>query len=270
MARVSREAVFSASDYFHVLVQGIDREYIFSSEADKFSYLGYLNEKKTKHNISILAYCVMGNHAHLLLYATQKENISKFIKDVNVTYALSYNRKRGRVGYVFRDRFRAEAIDSDRYLLTCIAYIHQNPVKAGMVMREDDYSFSSAKTYKSQARDFIVDFAPLEAIYGSIPELPTTGTEEMVRTISSVPVVRGRKGFLDDDGEGKVSAEIAITNAMFKFGIEGASQLKNDDTLLALVNEITQNARISIRELCAILEVSRDRVNRLLRESHRG
>lgn len=91
---------------------------------------------------------MMNNHAHFLMYSENSEEISKLMKKVNTAYAIYYNKKHNRVGYVFRDRFKSEEIVSRAHLISCINYIHNNPIKAGICDCKQDYEFSSYNDYK--------------------------------------------------------------------------------------------------------------------------
>ena len=89
----------------------------------------------------------MDNHTHLILYSDNINNISEFMRIVNSLYAMYYNKRRNRVGYVFRDRYKSVLILDRRQLLRCIKYIHMNPVKANIVKNESEYEYSSYKDY---------------------------------------------------------------------------------------------------------------------------
>ena len=78
---------------FHITVKGINSEYIFDNNEDKTEYLKLLHEKKININIKILAYCIMNNHAHILLKCEEISEISEFMKKVNTAYAIFYNKK---------------------------------------------------------------------------------------------------------------------------------------------------------------------------------
>ena len=133
------------------MVQGINRENIFETEDEKEEYISLLKQYYTVFEIDIIAYCVMDNHTHLLLYSENISNISLFMKQVNLKYAIYYNKKKKRVGYVFRNRFHTKPILSQEQLYLCINYIHKNPVKAKIVEDEKEYKYSSYKDYLNES-----------------------------------------------------------------------------------------------------------------------
>ncbi len=150
MPRVSRKSL--QCDFVHVMVQGINKEYIFENECDKKHYLRYIFEYKQQFEVELIAYCIMDNHAHLLLYAPQVENLGKYMKKCNEKFSNYYNKKLGRVGVLFRNRYQSEALYDDIYVKNCIKYIHNNPVKAGMVAQAKDYPFSSYNDFVLKRR----------------------------------------------------------------------------------------------------------------------
>ena len=152
MPRIARKNY--ESSYFHVIVQGYEKEYIFETDYYKGLYLKYVLEEAKKFEIEILEYCIMGNHAHLLLYCNKIEQMSLYMKNVNTRYAIVYNKIKNRVGYVFRDRFLSEPIMSENHLYLCIPYIHLNPVVAKIVSTPGEYKYSSYNDFIN--RDGIV------------------------------------------------------------------------------------------------------------------
>lgn len=145
MPRKSRKLIGSA--FIHNMVQGINKEYIFESESKKYKYIELMKKYSEKYSILLIAYCIMDNHAHILTFSENIQNISLFMKETNTEYAIYYNKIKNRVGYVFRNRFSSKAIYNKEYLLKCIKYIHMNPVKAKISKNEQDYKFSSYKNY---------------------------------------------------------------------------------------------------------------------------
>lgn len=145
MPRVSRRNL--KGNYFHVMVQGVDKEYIFNNidYMEKYQNLIFSNSKK--YSIELLAYCIMSNHAHMLIYTEEIEELSKFMKNINTSYSMYYNNQKNRVGVVFRNRFESEPIKDRKHLTNCIAYIHNNPVKARIVTYPSQYKYSSYNNY---------------------------------------------------------------------------------------------------------------------------
>lgn len=154
------------SGFFHVMVQGIKKEYIFEKNLDKEYYLSLLTGYNSKFNLMLLAYCIMDNHAHLLLYTNQVEEMSNYMRIVNSRFAVSYNRTNDRVGYVFRDRFNSQYISNKDYLLRCLNYIHMNPVKAKMIEKPENYIYSSYNYYKNKSK--IVTDDVIKKIFGQV------------------------------------------------------------------------------------------------------
>lgn len=153
MPRHSR--ILSKTGTYHIMMRGNERKDIFYDEEDRVKLLNILQDKKTISQCEIYAYCLMSNHVHLLIKET-KEEISRFMKRVNVSYAYYFNRKYNRVGHVFQDRFKSEPIEDEAKLLAVIRYIHNNPIKAGLVKTCIDYDWSSYKTYVSRNRQNIL------------------------------------------------------------------------------------------------------------------
>lgn len=145
MPRIARYLLNTS--FFHVMVQGINKEEIFKEAEDKEKYMNIIDKYKEIYNITLLAYCVMKNHTHLLIHCESTENLSIFMHRVNAAYAKYYNINHDRVGYVFRDRFLSEPINDERYLYTCINYIHLNPIEAEIVEKIEDYKYSSYIEY---------------------------------------------------------------------------------------------------------------------------
>lgn len=140
-ARTESDALF-----FHVMVQGINKEYIFEQRNLKTKYLNLLKHSK-EFNIGLIAYCIMDNHSHMLFQVKNPQDMAELMKKINQEFAVYYNWKNDRVGVVFRNRYRSEPIYNEKSLRNCIAYIHNNPVKARMVAKPENYEFSSYQNY---------------------------------------------------------------------------------------------------------------------------
>ena len=135
----------STADIYHVIARGTGRQIIFEDDDDRQRFLMYLSSAIREAGAELLAWCLMENHVHLLIHAPLPD-LSAIMKRVCGAYALRFNAKTGRVGHMFQDRFKSEAVSDDAYLMTVVRYIHENPAKAG-VAAVDAYLWSSYREY---------------------------------------------------------------------------------------------------------------------------
>ena len=133
------------TSFFHVITQGISRSYIFDKPEDIKYYIKTMYESMEKHPLKIISYCIMNNHAHILIKTECVNELRKQMQRINTKYGMYYNKKYNRVGYVFRDRYKAEGIYNEEHLYNCIKYIYDNPVKAGICLKPQDYPYSNFK-----------------------------------------------------------------------------------------------------------------------------
>lgn len=125
----ARAPIFTAQGYYHVYNRGHNKQSIFLDAKDYQRYLKRLREYLEKHEVTILAYCLMPNHIHLMLRQDGEELIDRFIHRLHTAYTMYFNKKYERVGAVFQGKFKAKLIESDEYLLHVSRYIHINPVE---------------------------------------------------------------------------------------------------------------------------------------------
>jgi len=138
--------VKSESGIYHIMLRGANRQEIFHDDEDCLKFLDTIEKYKTKLEMRVYAWCLMGNHVHLLL-SEGNEDISITMKRIGVSFVWYYNWKYKTTGHLFQDRFKSENVESDEYLLTVVRYIHQNPVEAGIVKRADEWKWSSCRGY---------------------------------------------------------------------------------------------------------------------------
>ena len=144
-----RSLDFSTDEYYHIYSRGVDKRTIFIENADKdrFVRLLYvcntqepiiyrlvqgkgLDEIKVKKKlVSIGAYCLMGNHFHILLKGLEVGGITKYMSKLMTAYSMYFNKKHERRGALFESEFKAKHLDTDEYLKYIFSYIHLNPVK---------------------------------------------------------------------------------------------------------------------------------------------
>lgn len=136
----------SKSNIYHIILRGANRQEIFHDDEDCFKFLDILQRYKQKVQISVYAWCLMNNHIHLLV-KEGNESISITMKRIGVSFVKYYNWKYRTIGHLFQDRFKSENVETDQYLVTVVRYIHQNPLKAGIVKRLEEWRWSSYLGY---------------------------------------------------------------------------------------------------------------------------
>lgn len=156
----------SPSGIYHIMVRGIGKMDLFHARSDYEKYLASLYRIKKQAPFQLYAYCLMKNHVHLLI-EEGKESISLTMKRLGISYSLYYNKRYERVGHVFQGRYRSEAIKTEQQLMRCCRYIHNNPVKAGMVAFAENYPWTSYKAYVKSFPDELTDTNPLLLMYSS-------------------------------------------------------------------------------------------------------
>lgn len=150
-----RKYQFEKGYIYHIFNRGHNKQDIFLHYKDFARYLHRLNEYKQKHSFSLLAYCLMPNHLHLLIQQTSEEPLEKLIHRLHTAYTMYFNKKYERVGSVFQSRFKAKPVESDEYLLHVSRYIHINPVELlraqGRALKLERYAWSSYAEYLEEA-----------------------------------------------------------------------------------------------------------------------
>jgi len=154
MAR--RPRLFGPGLLYHVIARGNQPQQTFFEEADYDAYLRRLALYRERHGVSLLAYCLMPNHVHLLV-RTGDTPLSKFMQGVQQSHTLRFNRVYKKVGHLFQGRYHAIVCDSEPYLLTLVRYIHMNPVRAALTATPEEYPYSGHRTYLAGRRTALID-----------------------------------------------------------------------------------------------------------------
>jgi REP element-mobilizing transposase RayT len=126
------------------MARGINQQNIFEADEDFEKYLSILDEVKEAAKFKLYAYCLMGNHVHILLEESDAP-LSQIFKQIGIRYVFWFNWKYQRHGHLFQDRFKSEPVENDSYFNVVLRYIHQNPVKAGLCQDAKSYRWSSAQ-----------------------------------------------------------------------------------------------------------------------------
>lgn len=138
--------------WYHVMNRGRRSEAIFSNHKDYEMFIALLQDATELWGVKVSAYCLMGNHYHILLQ-TPLGNLSRFMRHLNGVYTQRYNSTHGYDGQLFRGRFKSILVEEDNYLLEIVRYIHKNPLRAGMVSQLEDYRWFSHPDYLASRQE---------------------------------------------------------------------------------------------------------------------
>lgn len=133
--------------YCHVFNRGINRDQIFFSSSGYTLFISFLRKYQASQPVTLLAYCLMPNHFHLIVRQNQPYAIAAYMKNVCEHYAKAVNQWLGRSGHLFGSRYKISHIDDPLYLLQLSRYVHLNPVKAGIVESALEWDHSSCRQY---------------------------------------------------------------------------------------------------------------------------
>ena len=139
----------SSTGIYHIVFRGINKQRIFEDDEDHLVFLKKLKTYKETSEYEIYAYCLMANHVHLLM-KEGSDPLGIIFRRIGSSYVFWYNRKHNRLGHLFQDRYKSEVVDTETYFLTAMRYIHQNPLKAGIVKNIQEYPWSSYNEYVQQ------------------------------------------------------------------------------------------------------------------------
>jgi len=253
--------IISASGIYHIMFRGINRMDILIDDQDNEKFLDILQNMNENREYETYAYCLMKNHIHLLIKEVN-DPISRTMKRIGVSYSYYFNNKYQRVGHVFQDRYRSESIENERYLLACLRYIHNNPVKAQLVDDPYKYRWSSYKEY--------IDNGFGSAVVNSrfILECFSKDEKEAVKAFQNFSQSKeGNEIFLDyDDEEQTEKDKISSIESILKkynLSIDNIANCTDKTMFNEAIKELKELKNISVRQLSRILSIDRNKLNRI-------
>lgn len=194
-------------------------------------------------NINLIAYCIMDNHAHILIYVEDIKQMEKFMRMLNTAYAIAYNLAEEREGYVFVNRYHSQIIESGNHLIACIKYILENPVKAGIVNLPEEYKYSSYNPIFNGETNFILE---KNWLYKEVKE---------------------EYKFIDESIEKSINNKEDIEEMINEFCVNhdtSISKIKNSNTLIIeLKRHLNSKYRVSNKNISAILGIGKNRITEI-------
>ncbi|HJN18505.1 MAG TPA: transposase [Armatimonadota bacterium] len=144
MGRIARVVVPGLPH--HITQRGNNREAIFVSPDDQRAYVNLLMDRCAKHGVSILGYCLMTNHVHVVAVPAESDSLAKGVGGTNRVYAQWFNERHGRSGHLWQDRYYSCPLD-EAHAYGALVYVEQNPVRAGLVAHAWEHRWSSAHAH---------------------------------------------------------------------------------------------------------------------------
>lgn len=165
----------------HVIQRGNNRQTIFVDVQDYETMQALLVDSASKFRVAVHAYVLMGNHFHLLATPADTDALPRMMQAVGRSYVRYFNQRHGRSGTLWEGRYRSTLIQSERYLLACMAYIDLNPVRAGLVVRPSDWFWSSHAHYLGLRNDRLVTPHAMYWALGNTPFAREAAYGELVQ-----------------------------------------------------------------------------------------
>ena len=260
---------------YHVILRGNERKNIFITDEDRIRFLDIMARMKEKYNFLVYAYCLMDNHIHLVINDNGND-ISKIMKSISISYVGYFNRINKRCGHLFQDRFRSEIIKDDIYLLQVSKYIHNNPIKAGIVRKAEEYQWSSFNIYTGSCKDVrglveknkilgIISNNSLEAVKAYIKY---NIEEEIIQVIDIeddvIVVSKENTYFIGSVAEAREKVMLFAEEK----GISPANVMLDRALRNELMVEIRKNSSLSLKQIGSIFGgLSESRVSRILKKA---
>lgn len=257
--------MLSESKIYHVMIRGNERKNIFRADVDRKKFLSVLSEINKDRKFSIYAYCLMDNHVHLLINEGNEE-IARIMKRINVSYAYYFNKKYKRVGHLFQDRFKSEAIESKQYLMAAARYIHNNPVKANIAGEPGLYRWSSYNTYVkgNQHLESIIDTKPILGLFSSNWDVAIKSLIEFTSQESNDEFIEYTEAKKNTEIEGEKDTRAYIAKYLSSKG-QTLDELKEKQNIAArneLIKLLKVKSNLSVRQLASILGMDRNIIQR--------
>lgn len=139
--------IISKTGVYHIYFRGINKQNLFEEDGDYQKFLEAVYDSKCEKEFKIYAYCLMSNHVHLFIHEKEAGDIKKIMHQILTKYVGWFNLKYERDGALISNRYKSEPIESEEYYMNLLRYIHQNPVKAGIVKSISSYTWSSYCNY---------------------------------------------------------------------------------------------------------------------------
>ncbi len=237
-------------------MRGQNKEYIFETDEYKAYFLQALRKIEEEGELSVIAWCIMDNHVHLVIHV-MPDIISSVFKRLNIKFAMYYHKRSKTLGHVFQDRYKSEPIETDDYLLNVTRYIHNNPIKAKMISDISDYKWSSYKNFLKGNLNTKQSW--VLSIFGSRDSYVSFHQVEDNREYLEIKE--------DQLTYRKERAQRIVNEYCKSHGIHDYKELRdNHQNLKELIKELAKNSGLSQRQIASQYDLSLSLIQRLCKK----
>jgi len=182
MPRIAR--IVAVGYPHHITQRGNYRQRVFQNDVDYLQYLLWLKEYSKKYSFDIWAYCLMSNHVHFIGVPRKEDTLSRTFNTLHMRYSQYINRRQKASGHLWQGRFYSTILD-DVHLYAAVKYVENNPVRARLVKKAEEYPWSSVKEHLGISTSCVVTkkFYLLEEIDNWRKYLIETENEVLIQDI---------------------------------------------------------------------------------------
>jgi putative transposase len=170
--------------FYHVIVRGNRRQKIFKEEEDYKLYLEILKQNTDRYRVTLYAYVLMQNHIHLLVEVNDLP-LARLMQNLQFRYTRNFNIKYRKTGHLFQGRYKAILCEKDEYFLELSAYIHLNPVRAGIVADPSRYIWSSYKEYIRESKECLIEKQTKDFVLGQFARTRASSRSQYEKFVNS-------------------------------------------------------------------------------------
>ncbi|MEL7565686.1 MAG: transposase [Dehalobacterium sp.] len=212
---------------YHVIKRGNNKDYIFQRREDKESFLTYLQAVKEDFCFNLLGYVIMNNHYHLII-ETKDKPLQNIMQRVNNLYSKNYNKRYHRSDHVFGGRYKGILVKDEKYLLSLLRYIHNNPVRAKICNNAAEYQWSSDLYYRNNIRQVV----HIDKVLNMLSDTCKIAIEEYTRFMDQKEAMTKERAFYE---EADIIGEL-------EEGINSSENPDNEDASLdAILRRVVPN-----------------------------
>ncbi|GAA0317140.1 hypothetical protein GCM10008967_04640 [Bacillus carboniphilus] len=246
----------STTGIYHIMLRGINKQIIFEDDEDRYRFLWTVKKYKSVCEYEVYSYCLMDNHVHLLIKEAS-EPLSTAIQRISSSYVHWYNGKYERTGHLFQERYRSEGIETRDSFMRVLRYIHQNPMKAGLVKSVFEHQWTSMYEYIREG-----DLVEKDRVFQLFSH---NSREAMKKFKSYMEMEEERQGQFLGDSVPVLLPDSEVIQFLAKLGVSDVSKLQQmkAEERNSILGRLKNIEGISIRQLARVTGISKSVIGRV-------